>query len=99
MFLYDGLSQYFEEYFEEGYHSAKALKKRKKRKKESKALQPLFVVVDDSDLEMLNKKNKRAAVFCNSSVHFIDKYFDVENSHCDIFFRMEHFIFLLSKLL
>lgn len=39
-----------------------------------------------------------AVVFCDSSVYILDKCFDVENSHCDIF-RKEHFIFLLSKLL
>lgn len=42
-------------------------------------------MVGDGDLEMLNKKNKRAAVFCDSSVYFMDKCFDIENSHCDIF--------------
>lgn len=62
----------------------KALKKTK-TPKESKTLQPLFVVVDDSELEMLNKQNKMVAVFCDSSVYILDKCFDVENSHCDIF--------------
>lgn len=33
MFLYDGLSQYFEGYFEEGYHCVKALKKKKMKRK------------------------------------------------------------------
>lgn len=48
-------------------------------------MQPLFVVVDGSDLEILNNKNKRAAVFCDRSVGFIDKCFDVKHSHCNIF--------------
>lgn len=36
MFLYDGLSQYFEGCFEEGYRSVKALKKGEKKKRRVK---------------------------------------------------------------
>jgi len=85
MFLYDGLPQYFEEYFEETCHCVKTLKKNKKKKNRRQNIVTSICSELDSELEMLNKKNKRAAVFFDSCVYFIDKCFDVENSHCSIF--------------